>query len=111
MRHVSGVFSRSLRNSLVLLCFITALVPLCLVTFFSYRNASDALRGQMNGRLSMAAGQQAASLGAGSVQKSVQGMAAIKASTDSVAARIQELEGYSEQINSIVETIDDIAEQ
>ncbi|MHB8990680.1 MAG: methyl-accepting chemotaxis protein [Chloroflexota bacterium] len=55
--------------------------------------------------------QEAASLGAGSVQKSVQGMSAIKASTDSVAARIQELEGYSEQINSIVETIDDIAEQ
>ncbi|MGE5617909.1 MAG: methyl-accepting chemotaxis protein [Sphingomonadaceae bacterium] len=55
--------------------------------------------------------QQAAAQGAGSVQKSVQGMVTIKESTDSVAARIQDLGKYSEQIGTIVETIDDIAEQ
>jgi methyl-accepting chemotaxis protein len=53
----------------------------------------------------------AASSGATSVQKTAQGMAAIKASTNRVAARVQDLGKYSEQIGTIVETIDDIAEQ
>ncbi len=55
--------------------------------------------------------EAAASSGAESVQKSVQGMAAIKATTSSAAAKIRELNGYSDQIGSIVEAIDDIAEQ
>ncbi len=53
----------------------------------------------------------AAASGASSVQKSVQGMSAIKSSTGSVATKILELGKYSEQIGVIVETIDDIAEQ
>jgi methyl-accepting chemotaxis protein len=63
--------------------------------------------------VSAATGQarEAANSGAGSVQKTAQGMAAIKASTTVVASRVQELGTYSEQIGSIVETIDDIAEQ
>jgi methyl-accepting chemotaxis protein len=55
--------------------------------------------------------QQAATAGSDSVKRSVRGMEAIKSSTSSAAARIQQLERYSEQIGSIVETIDDIAEQ
>jgi len=55
--------------------------------------------------------QEAAASGGESVQRTLQGMAAIKESTGSVAERIQELRGYSEQIGSIVEAIDDIAEQ
>ncbi|MCL4371633.1 MAG: methyl-accepting chemotaxis protein [Chloroflexi bacterium] len=55
--------------------------------------------------------REVASSGADTVQKSVQGMAAIKATTTSAAAKIQELSGYSEQIGSIVEAIDEIAEQ
>lgn len=55
--------------------------------------------------------RNAASSGTESVEKSGRGMQAIKASTSGVAARIQELEGYSEQIGSIVDAIEDIAEQ
>ncbi len=55
--------------------------------------------------------QQAARSGAESVQKTIQGMAAIKESTVNATSEIQDLDRYSEQINSIVETIDDIAEQ
>ncbi len=55
--------------------------------------------------------REAASSGADTVQKSVRGMAAIKATTSSAAAKIQELSGYSEQIGSIVEAIDEIAQQ
>jgi methyl-accepting chemotaxis protein len=61
-----------------------------------------------------AAAQQAhlaATSGGETVKKTAQGMVAIKTSTSTVASRIQELEGYSEQIGSIVEAIDDIAEQ
>ncbi len=54
---------------------------------------------------------RAASSGAESVHKTAQGMAAIKATTSSAAAKIRELSNYSEQIGSIVEAIDDIAEQ
>ncbi len=53
----------------------------------------------------------AASSGADSVQKTVRGMAAIKASAGTAAAKVQELDKYSAQIGSIVEAIDDIAEQ
>jgi methyl-accepting chemotaxis protein len=53
----------------------------------------------------------AAKSGAESVQKTANGMATIKSSTGSVAKKIQELGRYSDQIGSIVETIDDIAEQ
>ncbi|MCL4532493.1 MAG: methyl-accepting chemotaxis protein, partial [Actinobacteria bacterium] len=49
--------------------------------------------------------------GAESVRKTVLGMDVIKASTDTVASKIQELGGHSERIGSIIETIDDIAEQ
>ena len=38
-------------------------------------------------------------------------MAAIKETTDSASSKVQELGRYSEQIGTIVETIDDIAEQ
>ena len=55
--------------------------------------------------------RNAASLGTVSIEKSGRGMEAIKTSTNGVAARIQELEGYSEQIGSIVDAIEDIAEQ
>jgi methyl-accepting chemotaxis protein len=54
---------------------------------------------------------QSATSGGETVRKTTQGMAAIKSSTDVVATRIAELEKYSEQIGSIVEAIDDIAEQ
>jgi methyl-accepting chemotaxis protein len=54
---------------------------------------------------------EAASSGAQSVRKSTQGMDSIKARTNDVATKIQELGSYSNQIGSIVETIDDIAEQ
>jgi methyl-accepting chemotaxis protein len=55
--------------------------------------------------------QVAATSGAESVQKTVEGMQSIKTSTGLVASSIQELGRYSDQIGSIVETIDDIAEQ
>ncbi|HEX2923020.1 MAG TPA: methyl-accepting chemotaxis protein [Chloroflexota bacterium] len=55
--------------------------------------------------------QDAAQAGAKSVEKTANGMSAIKASTASVAGKIEELGRYSEQIGSIVQTIDDIAEQ
>ena len=55
--------------------------------------------------------QGAAVSGAGSVEKTVRGMASIRESSTMVAAKIQELGSYSDQIGSIVETIDDIAEQ
>jgi methyl-accepting chemotaxis protein len=55
--------------------------------------------------------QAAAASGGDSVQKTLRGMASIKESTNSVGVRIQELQSYSEQIGSIVEAIDDIAEQ
>ncbi len=55
--------------------------------------------------------QSAAASGGESVQKTLQGMSAIKESTSSVGTRIQQLAGYSEQIGTIVEAIDDIAEQ
>jgi methyl-accepting chemotaxis protein len=78
---------------------------------------------QLNGSIAQVAGaseevasatqraQQAAYSGAESVRKSVQGMAAIKETTDSASSKVQELGRYSEQIGTIVETIDDIAEQ
>jgi methyl-accepting chemotaxis protein len=53
----------------------------------------------------------AATSGGESVQKTRKGMAAIKESTNSVGMRIQELQNHSEQIGTIVEAIDDIAEQ
>jgi len=49
--------------------------------------------------------------GAESVTKVVQAMASIKESVDKSAARINELGQRSEEIGSIVETIDDIADQ
>ena len=55
--------------------------------------------------------QEAAMSGGESVHRTIQGMAAIKESAGCVAAKIQELQGYSKQIGSIVEAIDDIAEQ
>ena len=60
------------------------------------------------------AGEQvhlAAASGADSVQKTTRGMVAIKLSTSEAASKIQELGGYSDQIGTIVEAIDDIAEQ
>ncbi len=60
------------------------------------------------------AGEQvgaAATSGAETVRKSARGMIAIKATTNSAAAKVQELGKFSEQIGSIVEAIDDIAEQ
>ena len=53
----------------------------------------------------------AAASGGESVQKTLRGMAAIKESTNSVGARIKELQRHSEQIGAIVEAIRDIAEQ
>ncbi|MGE5618225.1 MAG: methyl-accepting chemotaxis protein [Sphingomonadaceae bacterium] len=57
------------------------------------------------------AAQEAAVSGAETVRKSAKGMAAIRATTTRAADKIQELEAYSEQIGTIVETISDIAEQ
>ena len=54
---------------------------------------------------------QAASSGASSVEKTARGMDAIRSSASVVAARVQDLGTLSNQIGSIVETIDDIAEQ
>jgi methyl-accepting chemotaxis protein len=53
----------------------------------------------------------AATSGSETVKQTACGMAAIKSSTNVVAARINELDSYSEQIGTIVEAIDDIAEQ
>ena len=55
--------------------------------------------------------QLAAASGADSVQKTVEGMLAIRESSRMVGTKIEELGNYSDQIGSIVETIDDIAEQ
>jgi methyl-accepting chemotaxis protein len=55
--------------------------------------------------------KDAAASGAHSVEKTVDGMSAIRNSTDAVATKIQDLGKYSGQIGTIVETIDDIAEQ
>ncbi len=55
--------------------------------------------------------QEAAAAGAETVEKSVHGMAAIKSTTSTAAAKIQELSRHSEQIGSIVEAIDEIAQQ
>jgi methyl-accepting chemotaxis protein len=60
------------------------------------------------------AGEQsatAAASGTKTVKKSVRGMVSIKESSEVAASKVQELGSYSEQIGSIVETIDDIAEQ
>jgi methyl-accepting chemotaxis protein len=79
--------------------------------------------GQLNGSIRQvssasqqlaSAGEQvatAAASGAQTVRKSVQGMSAIKASSGTAAMKVQDLGKYSEQIGSIVEAIDDIAEQ
>ncbi len=53
----------------------------------------------------------AASDGIDAVQKTVTGMARIKDAVDASAARVTELGATSEQIGTIVETIDDIAAQ
>ncbi|MCP4536576.1 MAG: HAMP domain-containing protein [Chloroflexi bacterium] len=53
----------------------------------------------------------AAREGAGTVQKTIQGMESIKTSTDLVAQRVREMGQRSEQIGDIVETIDGIASQ
>jgi methyl-accepting chemotaxis protein len=76
-------------------------------------NASISQVASASGEVSSAANEAhaAAVSGAGSVEKTARGMAAIKASTDSVAAKVSELGSFSDQIGSIVETIDDIAEQ
>ncbi|MHB0868934.1 MAG: methyl-accepting chemotaxis protein [Chloroflexota bacterium] len=55
--------------------------------------------------------QQAALSGAESVQKTVDGIATIRQRTIDSTREVQDLDKYSEEINSIVETIDDIAEQ
>ncbi|MGE5618231.1 MAG: methyl-accepting chemotaxis protein [Sphingomonadaceae bacterium] len=60
MGRIRGIFSRSLRNSLVPLCLVTALVPLALATVVSYRSFESALRSQVYERLSGTAEQQAA---------------------------------------------------
>lgn len=52
-----------------------------------------------------------ATTGAGVVQNSIKGMATIRERTHSAASEVQDLTKYSEQIGSIVEAIDDIAEQ
>lgn len=60
------------------------------------------------------AGEQvgsAATSGAETVRKSARGMVAIKETASSAASKVAELGKYSEQIGSIVEAIDDIAEQ
>ncbi|MCP4542071.1 MAG: HAMP domain-containing protein [Chloroflexi bacterium] len=54
---------------------------------------------------------QTARDGAETVAKTVKGMESIKASTDMVAQRVQEMGQRSEQIGDIVATIDDIASQ
>ncbi len=54
---------------------------------------------------------QSAHTGAQTVEKTIQGMQAIKSSTDTVAQRIAEMGRRSEQIGVIIETIDDIASQ
>ncbi len=78
---------------------------------------------QLNGSIAQAAAasrevssateqaNQAAQAGANSVDMTIQGMGAIRKSTIDATREIQDLDKYSEQINSIVETIDDIAEQ
>ncbi len=53
----------------------------------------------------------AAQSGTETVRKSTQGMTAVKTATNSAAAKVRELDKYSTQIGSIVEAIDDIAEQ
>ncbi|HEX2987679.1 MAG TPA: methyl-accepting chemotaxis protein [Chloroflexota bacterium] len=53
----------------------------------------------------------AATAGGESIKKTIRGMASIKESTGTVGVKIQDLQGYSEQIGAIVEAIDDIAEQ
>jgi methyl-accepting chemotaxis protein len=55
--------------------------------------------------------QGVAASGADTVKRTIQGMAAIKDNSSTAAARVHELGSYSQQIGSIVETIDDIAEQ
>ncbi|MGI5836170.1 MAG: methyl-accepting chemotaxis protein [Chloroflexota bacterium] len=55
--------------------------------------------------------ERTATSGGDSVKKTLQGMAAIRESTQEVGSKIQELRGYSEQIGAIVDAIDDIAEQ
>jgi len=55
--------------------------------------------------------ETAASTGATVVQETIRGMATIRDKTNSAAAEVQDLMKYSEQIGSIVEAIDDIAEQ
>ncbi|MHB8993405.1 MAG: methyl-accepting chemotaxis protein, partial [Chloroflexota bacterium] len=60
------------------------------------------------------AGEQvatAATSGAETVRKSAKGMTAIKTSAGTAAAKVQGLDKFSGQIGSIVEAIDDIAEQ
>ncbi len=54
---------------------------------------------------------QTARAGAQTVEKTVKGMGAIKASTDLATQRVQEMGQRSEEIGVIVETIDDIASQ
>ncbi len=58
-----------------------------------------------------AGAHRAAMVGADSAHKSAMGMETIKASSAVVASRVQDLGRNSEQIGSIVEAIDDIAEQ
>ncbi len=79
--------------------------------------------GQLNGSIQQvtaashelaSAGEQvgsAATSGAETVRKSAEGMAAIRASAGTAASKVQELGKFSDQIGSIVEAIDDIAEQ
>jgi methyl-accepting chemotaxis protein len=54
---------------------------------------------------------QAAHEGADTIEKTIQGMESIKASVDLVAQRVGEMGRRSEEIGTIVETIDDIASQ
>jgi methyl-accepting chemotaxis protein len=79
----------------------------------SQLNASIAEVASLSKGVQSAAEQSkaAATSGGESVQKTLKGMSTIKESTSSVGTRIQELQRYSEQIGSIVEAIDDIAEQ
>ncbi len=55
--------------------------------------------------------RRAAGEGATALDRSTQGMQSIRLSTRKVAESVHDLEGQSERIGSIVETIDDIAEQ
>ncbi|HEX2986989.1 MAG TPA: methyl-accepting chemotaxis protein, partial [Chloroflexota bacterium] len=55
--------------------------------------------------------QRVAAEGAEVVRKAIRGMDLIKDQTESTASEVQDLTKYSAQIGSIVETIDDIAEQ